>query len=402
MPYTAGTSDDTGTEPVTRPLRAEQVSPPADETDLRAASYNPLHTLKPTSWTPVVESTNDQVRLGAGIAAADVLGYHGYAATATWLVSGPDGASAPSGASPDWQLYYVYDRWRPAFYVAATTSTSFFAGPATDAGTPTPETRRERQIEGGVFFPIRHVRIQHAARLSVIRSRADDSLGGTTSSRDRTPLRASWQTITARTYGYSISREDGIAVGATTELVRRDLGSFADATTTTADARAYLPGFAPHHVIALRLGGAASIGSATAGRTFLLGGDFPGDGVVDFGSGAFALLRGFSPNSFAGSRIAITNLEYRWPIARPQRGHGTWPLFLHTLHGALFADAGDAWTRAFDRRAIKTSAGAELSANLVAGFFAPFTVSVGAAYGHDGSGLVADRVTTYFRVGKGF
>jgi hypothetical protein len=358
--------------------------------------------LKPTSWTPVVESSNDQVRLGAGIAAADVLGYHSYAATATWLVSGPDGASTSSGASPDWQLYYVYDRWRPAFYLAATSSTSFFAGPATDAGTPTPETRRERQIEGGVFFPIRHVRVQHAARLSVIRSMADDTLGDSAFSRDRTPLRASWQTITARTYGYSISREDGIAVGATTELVRRNLGSFADATTTTADARAYLPGFAPHHVIALRLAGGASIGSATAGRTFLLGGDFPGDGVVDFGSSAFALLRGFAPNSFAGSRIAITNLEYRWPIARPQRGHGTWPLFLHTLHGALFADAGDAWTRAFDRRAIKTSAGAELSANLVAGFFAPFTVSVGAAYGHDGSGPVADRVTTYFRVGKGF
>ena len=32
-------------------------------------------------------------------------------------------------------------------------STSFFAGPATDAGTPTPATRRERQIEGGRHLP---------------------------------------------------------------------------------------------------------------------------------------------------------------------------------------------------------------------------------------------------------
>jgi outer membrane protein assembly factor BamA len=236
----------------------------------------------------------------------------------------------------------------------------------------------------------------------VIRSVADGTLGVSAFSRERTPLRASWQTVTARTYGYSISPEDGLAVGAATEIVRRDLGSFADATTTTGDARAYLPGLAPHHVIALRLAGGASIGTAAAGRTFLLGGDSPGDGVVDFGSSAFALLRGFDPNSFAGSRVAIANVEYRWPIARPQRGHGTWPLFLHTLHGALFADAGDAWTRTFDRRAIKTSVGAQLSANLVAGFFAPFTVSAGMAYGHDGSGTLADRVTTYFRVGKGF
>ncbi len=203
-------------------------------------------------------------------------------------------------------------------------------------------------------------------------------------------------------YGYSISPEDGVALGATTEIVRRELGSFADATTTTADARAYLPGLAPHHVVAVRVGGGASIGDPTVGRTFLLGGDFPGDGVTDLSSDAFALLRGFAPNTFAGSRIAIANVEYRWPIARPQRGHGTWPLFLHTLHAAVFADAGSAWTRAFDCGAIKTSAGAELSANLVAGFFAPFTVSVGAAWGHDGSGLVSDRVTAYFRVGKGF
>jgi len=405
MPYRTG-GDDVARTPFDAassdaPLnRSDQALP--DGTDLRAGSYNPLHTLKPTSWTPVVETGNGQVRVGAGITGADVLGYHAYAATATWLVSAPDGATTPNGASPDWQVYYVYDRWRPAFYVSATSDTSFFTGPPTDAGTPTPETRRERQIEGGVFFPIRHVRAQHALRLSVLRSVADGTLSGNPFSRDRTPLRASWQTVTARTYGYSISREDGLAVGATTELVRRDLGSFADATTTTGDARAYLPGLAPHHVVALRLAGGASIGTSTAGRTFLLGGDFPGDSVVDFGSSAFALLRGFAPNTFAGSRVAVTNLEYRWPIARPQRGHGTWPLFLHTLYGAVFADAGDAWTRAFDRRAIKTSVGGELSANLVVGFFAPFTVSVGAAYGHDGSGNLSDRVTAYFRVGKGF
>ena len=99
--------------------------------------------------------------------------------------------------------------------------------------------------------------------------------------------------------------------------------------------------------------------------------------------------------------MAVTNVEYRWPIARPQRGHGTWPLFLHTLHAAVFADAGDAWSRTFDSRTIKSSAGAQLSADLVAGFFAPFTISAGAAWGHDGSGVIADGVTAYFRVGKG-
>jgi hypothetical protein len=350
----------------------------------------------------VVVSTSDQFRVGAGTSGADVLGYHAYAATATWLLSSPAGAPTPSAAAPDWQISYLYDRWRPTFYVSASSDTSFFAGPPTNAGAPTPATRRARQIEAGVIVPITHTRVQHAARASIVRAAADYTLGDSAFSRDLTAIRMSWQTNTARVYGYSISSEDGVTLGATAEIVRRGLGSFANATTTTADARAYLSGLAMHHVIALRLAGGVSSGDATVGRTFLLGGASPGAGVVDLGSSAFALLRGFSPDTFAGSHAAVANAEYRWPIARPQRGHGTWPLFLHTVHAAVFADAGNAWTGAFDRHAIKASAGAQLSADLVAGFFSPLTVSVGGAWGHDGSQRVDDGVTAYFRVGKAF
>lgn len=378
------------------PAEAEQ-APPLPDTD-----YSPLDTLKPTSWTPVIETGSDQVRVGAGISGYDVLGYHDYAATATWLVSGPGGAVKPNAATPDWQIFYVYNRWRPTFYLSATAETSFFAGPATDAGAPTSATRRERQIAAGLSFPIRQTRVQHIGQLSAVRAVADYTTSGGVFSRDRTPLRASWQTVTARSYGFSIGREDGVAAGATAEIVRRSLGSFSDATTTSVDGRAYLPGLAAHHVVALRIGGGASIGDATVGRTFLLGGSSPGAGVVDLGSSAFSLLRGFGPDMFAGSHVAVANAEYRWPIARPQRGYGTWPLFLHTLHAAVFVDAGHAWTRAFDRRAIKSSAGAQLSADVIAGFYSPLTLTLGAAWGHDDSGLVSDRVTAYFRVGKGF
>lgn len=402
-PYNPQVSVDA--DPGTRP--SGTASPAEADRGVRpdppAALYNPLGTLTPTSWTPVVEISGDRARVGAGIAGYDVLGYHAYSATATWLVSTPAGAPLPDAASPDWQLSYAYDRWQPLFYVTASRDTSFFAGPATEAGTPASATRRERQVEAGVLFPIRHTRVHHAAQASIVRAVDDFALAGGGVSRGRTPLRAAWQTVTAHTYGYSISRERGVAAGATTEIVRRGLGSFADATTTTGDARAYLPGLAPHHVVALRLAGGASIGDAGAGRTFLLGGDFPGSGVVDLGSSAFTLLRGFRANTFAGSHIALVNAEYRWPLARPQRGLGTWPLFLHTVHAAVFADAGQAWTHAFRSDAIKSSAGAQISTDVVAGYFAPLTATLGAAWGHDGSSeLVADRVTVYFRVGKAF
>ncbi|MCU1385551.1 MAG: repeat-containing protein [Acidobacteria bacterium] len=364
--------------------------------------YSPLDTLKPTSWTPVIETGGSQLRIGAGVSGYDVLGYHAYAAAATWLVSSPAGTPRTTAATPDWQVVYLYDRWRPTFYVAARSDTSFFAGPALDDGTPAPATRRERQFEGGVLFPIRHARAQHALQLSLARATADDNVAGTTFARDRTPLRAAWQTITAHTYGYSISREQGVAAGATAEIVRRAFASFADATTTTADMRAYLPGLGAHHVVAVRAGGGASIGDPTVGREFLLGGDSPGVSAADLDGTAFSLLRGFGANTFSGTHIAVVNAEYRWPLARPQRGYGTWPLFVQTVHAAIVADAGHAWTRSFQAREIKSSAGAQLSADVIAGFVAPFTATIGAAWGHDGSGRIPDGVTAYFRVGKGF
>jgi outer membrane protein assembly factor BamA len=253
-----------------------------------------------------------------------------------------------------------------------------------------------------VLFPIRHARAVHSAQLSVVRAVNEDTLATGTLTRHRVPVRAAWQTLTGRTYGYSISREHGIAMGATAELVRRGLGSFADATTITGDARAYLPAFRPHHVVAVRIGGGASTGDPTVGRTFLLGGHEAAADAGAFDSNAFSLLRGFGGNTFAGSRVAVANAEYRWPIARPQRGIGTWPAFLHSIHAAVFADAGHAWTRTFRAGSIKTSAGAQLSANIVAGYFAPFTATVGAAWGRDGSGVVADRVTAYFQIGRAF
>jgi hypothetical protein len=137
-------------------------------------------------------------------------------------------------------------------------------------------------------------------------------------------------------------------------------------------------------------------------RTFHLGGPGPDGTVIDFGRNAVSLLRGFPGDTFAGSHVALINGDYRWPLARPQRGAGTWPVFIHTVHASLFADAGHAWQRTFRPDAIKISAGAELSARIVAGYFFPLTATVGAAWGHDGSGTVRDRATLFVRVGYAF
>jgi hypothetical protein len=364
--------------------------------------YSPWPTLPPTSWMPIIEGDSTQFRAGAATSGVDVLGYHGYAASATWLVSGPDDAVRPNAATPDWSIYYAYGRWRPTLWVNASNETSFFSGPPTDAGTPTSDTLRERQIEAGILFPIRHVRVSHVGLFSML-SAVDHFTGPTgDSTRDRVAARGGWSTTTAHVYGYSISPEGGLTAGVTAEAVPKALGSFASAQAYTADTRAYLPGFARHHVAAIRAAGGVSSGDPDVRRTFHLGGALPAASTIDFDRDAISLLRGFPADTFAGSHVALINAEYRFPIARPQRGHGTWPFFIHTLHGAVFGDAGHAWTHAFDADAVKTSIGGEISARMVVGFFAPLTITGGVARGHDGSHTVADRTTVYARVGYAF
>src|SRR4030095_4172551 len=147
MPYPAAEPGNRNAARAT--LQNSEAAPEATPTgvrDLPTTDYRPLSTLAPTSWTPVIEGSGDRWRMGAGVAGYDVLGYHGYAATATWRMSSPDGAPTPARATPDWQVSYVYARWRPTFFASASAQTSFFAGPATDAGTPSAATLLAREF----------------------------------------------------------------------------------------------------------------------------------------------------------------------------------------------------------------------------------------------------------------
>ena len=68
----------------------------------------------------------------------------------------------------------------------------------------------------------------------------------------------------------------------------------------------------------------------------------------------------------------------------------------------MFADVGHAWTRAFEAHDLKRSVGAELSLNLVAGYFFPLTATLGAAMGQDGSGAAQGGHSVYVRIGRAF
>ena len=118
-------------------------------------------------------------------------------------------------------------------------------------------------------------------------------------------------------------------------------------------------------------------------RAFSAGGSSAGVTGVRFGSDAVGLLRGFDESSRAGRHAAVVNVDYRFPLVRPERGAGTLPFLLRTVHAAVFLDAGDEWIRRFDGADLKVSAGVELSADIVIGYALPVTFSGGAAWRRD-------------------
>jgi hypothetical protein len=360
--------------------------------------YSPLPTLAPTTWSPVIVADGVQTRVGAAVAGADLLARHVYSAEVSWLAGAPSDLAGGRPAGPDWAAAYAYQRWRPSYFLSASRQTLFTAS-IDRAGRRVDVALAERQLEAGFLLPFLHVR--HAEQLFASVVRTQDQDANTSAAVPAVAsARLAAEASTAKLFGYSISPDDGVTAGVTTEIARRSLGSPADATTSTADLRGYLPGFGRHHVIALRASAGIATGDAPVRQWFTLGGTRASSSVIDFGSGALGLLRGFPLDAFWGDRVAVANAEYRFPVAIVERGHGTLPVFLRTVHAAVFGDAGRTWDTGRETGGWKTAFGGELSADVVAGYTLPLSATAGAAWNRDGT--TSHGVSIYFRLGRSF
>ena len=365
-----------------------------------AVRYSPWPSVLPTGWLPLVERRDDRWRLGGSVVAADVLARHVVSASATWAVSG-DPYRLVSRSAPDWNAAYTHQRWQPSYYVAAEDATTRFDA-VTEDGTLVPVAQRELTVDAGVWHAIRRVRRLHTMLAAYHVQQLSQRTSAGAAERSRAGLRAAWTFTSAQRYGYSISQTDGVAASVTAELLRPALGSDGRADAFTADVRAYVPLGYPHAVLALRGAAAASTGDDDVRRRFRLGGSDGNAGLGAFGSDAVSLLRGFQNEVFLGDRVGLVNVEARVPVWPVQRGWGTWPLFVRTIHAAAFVDVGHAWTgraRWSDR---KTGYGIEMSADVVAGYGLPLTWTVGLGWGRDGADIVPPTRAFYFRVGRSF
>ncbi|HVD91453.1 MAG TPA: hypothetical protein VNC21_04185 [Vicinamibacterales bacterium] len=385
------TAEATGSAGATAP--SGPVESPSDPGGIRLQAqdhaYSPWRTLKPTFWTPVIASDSGETVIGAATGMSDALGRHTYAADAGW---------SGTRARPDWHAAYAYDRWRPTLFASYSDDTDPIRG----------GTVRSQELFAGALLPFRRLRWSETVIGGVDMQTDTVTCASITATcrvrdahRDLRSVRGGWLHDSRRLFGYSISTEEGFAIEAAAETSRTALGSDVDAGAAVFDVRAFRRVIGRHTVIAARAAFAGGWGEVGARRVFSAGGSGPSFPGFDFGRDTIGLLRGVDPADVVGSRAAVANLDLRVPLVRPQRGIRSWPLFLRAIHAAAFVDAGNAWNTDFRAADVRTSAGGELSFDLVLFHYTPITFASGVAWTRD---PVADRNRAAFfgRIGYAF
>ena len=284
----------------------------------------------PTWWSPLL----GEGEAGFTTSGGDVLGIHTYSVTALF------------GDETRYGVAYSYDGWYPTMTLAASQSS---------------DTRR---LLAQVAAPYRKWRWQSVSYAGALREELD-GIGTLTGARAGVVFN------NTRTFGFSISRENGILA----RLDYEHLGGDASTRQVRTDVRGYRS--LGRHVLAARVAAGRNEGDFIPQRELRVGGVSEGE-FIAAGSRDFP-VRGYALGTLRGKQAALASLEYRLPLFDIDRGPGVWPVFFHRVIADVFADAGTAWDRNNVRRSI-ASVGAEASIDVVLGYFAPFRWRAGVAY----------------------
>lgn len=337
--------------------------------------YNALRHAYPRFWVPVIYSEGSQdlhqTYVGIATAGSDPLLRHQYLVQAV---------VAPDEALTEYSLYYAYDRLWPTLSLQV--QRDFFEylySPANDLR----GAKYEQDVSVDVSFPL--IRFNHTAKLVIgyklekvgVISGNCVSVGTcgappSVALPDHRFVRAGLRYGSTHKYGLGISPTDGRRLGVFTEHARPEWGSTVSGESGTVD-WAEFHSLSRRQVLAARLTGAGATGDLR-----LTAGGVP-DAVEDPFDRDLS-LRGYPERVLAGDRFLRGTLSYRFPLALPEWGWGSLPLFLEKLHGNLFVEGGrmhefsGGWREA-------AAAGLEVGFDWAVGYFIPITLRVGVASG---------------------
>ncbi len=354
--------------------------------EMKTSAYNPLPTLVPRFWMPWFGYSEESRWLfGFLTFGQDAVERHSYALA---------GLYSPKTYRKWYEFNYAYDGLYPTIQVAASDVDGTFSDLLIDATGSKDYVQREKTLDASLLFPLLKFQKQHALLIGYRRKEISALTqlppwpgysGPLPSEGTLASGRAVYLFNNAKQYGFSISPEDGRTIEVGYKRYDKSIGSDFDITKYTADWHEFINFPWKHHVLQVRAFAGNSAGDVMPQGAFQVGGDNPGDTLIQVDDEA-VYLRGYRINEFRGRKAALASLEYRFPIKDIELGWSSTPLFLRRVHGAVFAEAGNAWDNAFRSREFKQSAGAEVRLDTNLAYSLPITFRIVFAHGFDDKG----------------
>ncbi len=354
-----------------------------------ARDYDPLPTLRPAFWLPIVGSDAAGQAVGAFTAGRDVVGLHAWALEALYGFAGRDAdySAAYLGSWAFPSLSLSSNRWLE--------STPDGTGRFMSEWTP---------LDAQLTFPSSHLDRALAVAVGwrgiLYRVRGPE-LADPWAFRDGFRSEASLRLIysDARGSTHGISAEEGRTLSLDLAYAGPAIGGDWSYTLARVSGSQYLrlPPF-QHVVLGLHLSAGAATQAFPGTTPFTLGGvpppDLTGVLLATVGLGSFGVLpdqlRGYPSGFLGGTRLLSGSAELRFPILAPELGFSTWPAMLRRVSGAVFLDAGSAWTPREEPGApaepvwyqrLRFGAGAEAKLETVLGYHLVYDLRLGVARG---------------------
>jgi hypothetical protein len=356
---------------------APREEPPPVDSPVRP--YRPLPLLLPRYWTPYAVSATGEWRFGVVTGGQDPLGQNAYALEVL---------RGTSTGREDVVGVYQYDRFYPTLVVAGQDVSDPEAGGA---------ILHSREVDATVVFPVtRSLRLGQSLSLAYKRRR--ETLEDVTrpATLDLGGVEIDYDLGSAKLYPLSISPVDGWLVHAGYLKEEPSLGGTASLGKLIFDGRGYLR-VGDDQVVAVRGGLGATFGSPRFVQSFAVGG-FPEGSLADVIDTNFTVLRGYPDDAFQGRSFVHMNAEYRFPLLFPEHGYRSSPVFLRHLHGAVFADAANAWVGPFRAADLRTALGAAVGFDAALSQAYPLSVTLGVARGFS----IYGETRFYARLGLSF
>ncbi len=335
----------------------------------------------------------------------------------------------------------VYNRWRTSLSAGGSLSTIRYGQIYVDPGAPDEGGAFIPGIEKGdtyyydkrtrswlqATYPLGHrhyvfARYNGQLRQSLYELDEQTYLGTLPTRGFLSTFGGGWRYHKTRAYAHSISPEDSRTISLVGEGTSRYLGAYTlddlgerepfDQVQLSAEWREYttMP-WLGNHVLALRGAVGLSMGDNLRYGSFRLGGSY-GEGALYVLPEEYRSLRGFPVAAVYGDWYYLSSLEYRAPLWRIDRGAGTLPLFVRTLHGAVYADAGYAFDElpasGAEAGSLFSSSlvgvGAELRLGMVLGYGLGLTTRLGYGFAVNGdNGYVLGSLDGFYaQLGSSF